>query len=191
MSEKITNGENTQSRGLTSAGVLGRGRGDAAVRIGFGVIWAIAAWLKWQPSFRTTFLPNMISTAAGQPHWLAPWFDFWLRLERPAPGVWVYLGAIAETAIAIAVILGFARRAVYIGGALYSGLVWATAGGFGAPYAQGATDIGPAIIYAVVFCALLVILEHGLGSRFAVDAAIARRLLWWPRIAGPSGLHPS
>ncbi len=157
-----------------------------AVRIAFGVIWGIAAWLKWQPGFRATFLPDMIATATGQPHWLAPWFDFWLRLERPAPEVWAYLGAIAETLIAIAVLLGFARRAVYIGGALYSLLIWCTAGGFGGPYTQGATDIGPAIIYAVVFCALLVMLEHGLGGRFTLDAAIARRVPWWPRIAGPS-----
>lgn len=157
----------------------------AAVRIVFGVIWGIDAWLKWQPGFRATFLPNMIATAAAEPHWLAPWFDFVLRLERPAPAMGAYLGAAVETVIAITLIVGVARRAVYVAGAIYSLLVWTTAGGFGAPYTPGATDIGPSIIYAVVFCALLVMLEHGLGNRFALDDTLVRRLPWWSRLAGP------
>lgn len=109
----------------------------AAVRIVFGVIWGIDAWLKWQPGFRATFLPNMIATAAAEPHWLAPWFDFVLRLERPAPAMGAYLGAAVETVIAITLIVGVARRAVYVAGAIYSLLVWTTAGGFGAPYPPG------------------------------------------------------
>lgn len=157
----------------------------AALRIVFGVIWGIDAWLKWQPGFRATFLPNMIATAATEPHWLAPWFDFVLQLERPAPAMGAYLGAVVETVIAITLIVGVARRVVYVGGALYSLLVWTTAGGFGAPYPPGATDIGPSIIYAIVFCAFLVMLEHGLGNRFALDNALVRRRPWWSRLAGP------
>jgi hypothetical protein len=40
----------------------------------------------------------------------------------------------------------------------------------------------------MVFLALLVMLEYGLGRRLALDAAIARRLPQWSRIAGPSAL---
>lgn len=158
-----------------------------AVRIAFGVIWAIDAWLKWHPGFRATFLPNLIIAAEGQPNWLAPWFDFWIRLQRSAPDGWAYLAATVETLIAITVILGVGRRAVYFGGALYSLTIWCTVEGFGGPYTLGATDVGTAIIYVVVFCALLVILEHGLDNRFTLDTAIARRIPWWPQIAGPVG----
>jgi uncharacterized membrane protein YphA (DoxX/SURF4 family) len=157
----------------------------AAVRIIFGVIWAIDAWLKWQPGFRATFLPNMIATAGAAPHWLKWWFDFVLALERPAPAVFVYVGRTVETLLAIALILGVGRRVVYAGGALYSLLIWCTADGFGAPYGQGATDIGPGIIYAMVFLTLLVMLEHGHSSHLALDGTIVRRVPWWSRIAGP------
>jgi uncharacterized membrane protein YphA (DoxX/SURF4 family) len=157
----------------------------AAVRIIFGVIWAIDAWLKWQPGFRATFLPNMIATAGAAPHWLKWWFDFVLALERPAPAVFVYVGRTVETLLAIALILGVGRRVVYAGGALYSLLIWCTADGFGVPYRQGATDIGPGIIYAMVFLTLLVMLEHGHSSHLALDGTIVRRVPWWSRIAGP------
>jgi uncharacterized membrane protein YphA (DoxX/SURF4 family) len=173
--------------GKTSAASLKRRESAAAaVRVAFGLIWAIDAWLKWQPGFRATFLPNLVSTAAAEPHWLAPWFDFVLRTVHPAPDMWAYLPAIVETTIAITVTLGVGRRVVFIGGVVYTLLIWSTGEGFGVPYGQGATDIGPAIIYTVVFCALLVMLEHGLGNRLALDTVIAHRLPWWRLVAGPT-----
>ncbi|MBS4728682.1 hypothetical protein MSM1_10180 [Mycobacterium sp. SM1] len=158
-----------------------------AVRIIFGIIWAIDAWLKWQPGFRTTFLPNMITTAGAEPHWLAPWFAFVLRVLRTAPHVWPYLAAGVETTLAITLLLGVGRRAVYAGGAVYGMSIWCTADGFGAPYGPGATDIGPGIIYALVFVSLLVMLERGHGGHLALDAVLVRRVPWWSRLAGPVG----
>lgn len=164
------------------------GTAATALRLAFGLVWAIDAWLKWQPGFRATMLPSMVTAAQGQAHWLMPWFDFWIRLMRPAPGLWVDLIALTETAIAILLLTGLARRAVYIGGALYSLSIWSTAEGFGGPYnaSAGATDVGTSIVYVLVFLALLVKLEHGLDRRLALDTAIARRVPWWPRIAGPA-----
>ncbi len=155
------------------------------MRIAFGIIWAVDAWLKWQPGFRATFLPNMISTADAEPHWIKWWFDFVVALERSAPALFVYIGAVTETLLAITLILGFARRVVFVGGALYALTIWCTADGFGAPYGPGATDIGPSIIYAMVFLALLVMLERGHSSRLSLDAAIVRRFSLWSRLAGP------
>ncbi|WP_343600505.1 DoxX family protein [Mycobacterium sp.] len=157
----------------------------AGVRIVFGIIWAVDAWLKWQPGFRATFLPNMISTAAAEPHWLNWWFDVVLALERPAPALFAYIGAVTETLLAIVLVLGLARRLAFAGGALYSLAIWCTADGFGAPYGPGATDIGPGIVYAMVFVTLLVMLEHGHSSHLAVDAAIAPRVPWWSLLSGP------
>ncbi len=157
----------------------------AGVRIAFGIIWAVDAWLKWQPGFSATFLPNMISTADAEPHWIKWWFDFVLALERPAPLVFVYVGAITETLLAITLILGVARRLVFVGGALYALAIWCTADGFGAPYGPGATDIGPGIIYAMVFLTLLVMLEHGHSSHLALDAAIVPRFPQWSVLSGP------
>jgi uncharacterized membrane protein YphA (DoxX/SURF4 family) len=162
-----------------------RGWPETVIRVAFGAIWAVDAWLKWQPGFRATYLPNLESVAAGEPRWLAPWFHFWLSLERPAPPMWAYLGATTETLLAIGVLLGVARVGIYVGGACYALLVWTTAGGFGGPYEPGATDIGPSVMYAVVFCALLILGAHGVDGGWNLDAVLLRRLPWWYRVALP------
>ena len=140
------------------AGSIRTETGATALRIAFGVAWAVDAWLKWQPGFRVTMLSSMVATAQGQAHWLRPWFDVWIHLMQPAPGLWVDLIALTETVIAVLLLIGLGRRAVYLGGALYSLGIWSTAEGFGGPYTAtaGATDVGTSIIYVLVFLALLV-----------------------------------
>lgn len=167
---------------LGAGAPAGRAWPEAAVRVTFGVIWAIDASLKWQPGFRATIVSSLAATAAGEPHWLAPWFDLWLRLQRPDPWAWAYLVAVTETLLAACVLLGVARKLVYAAGAAYALIVWSTADGFGAPYGPGATDIGPAIIYSVVFCALLTMGAQGAAGRYSLDTLIARRVAWWHRL---------
>jgi hypothetical protein len=52
-------------------------------------------------------------------------------------------------------------------------------------FLQGiATDIGTAIIYAVVFLALVALDARGKGTRpYSLHAVIERRLPWWRRLA--------
>jgi len=53
--------------------------------------------------------------------------------------------------------------------------------GFGGPYVPGTTtDVGAAIIYSLVSCALLLV-DAG---RMSVDRLIAARIPAWRRIAG-------
>jgi hypothetical protein len=49
----------------------------SAIRITFGVIFAIDAYLKWLPSFTSSFQGQVTGAAQGQPGWLMPWFHFW------------------------------------------------------------------------------------------------------------------
>lgn len=42
----------------------------SAVRVGFGLIWAIDAGLKWQPGFRADYMSTLMGQAQGQPGWL-------------------------------------------------------------------------------------------------------------------------
>lgn len=61
--------------------------------------------------------------------------------------------------------------------------------GFGGPYSSSSTDIGTAVIYAVVFIGLLA-LDYETGpSDFCLDHLIERRVSWWHCIAefGPRG----
>ena len=48
-----------------------------ALRISFGVVWAIDAALKWAPGFRTGYMDAIRGAGDGQPGWLHPWFNFW------------------------------------------------------------------------------------------------------------------
>jgi uncharacterized membrane protein YphA (DoxX/SURF4 family) len=155
----------------------------SAVRIGFGVIWGIDAALKWKPGF-VNGLQGMVSEAgAGQPSWLHGWFHFWDSAIRPHPHAWAYGIAALETLIALALILGFARKLTYLVTIVTGVGIWAVAEGFGGPYTATSTDIGTACIYAVVALALLVLsLECG-PSRLSVDHLIEKRVSWWHWIA--------
>jgi nitrite reductase (NO-forming) len=94
-----------------------------------------------------------------------------------------YLVAVVETLIALALIAGFARKITYISAIVFSLLIWATAEGFGGPYTSGASDIGTAIIYAVVFAALLALSYYAGPSRYSADYYIEQKVSWWWRIA--------
>jgi len=155
----------------------------AAVRVAFGMVWLADAALKWPAAYRTNFLDQFRTGAQGQPRWLHPWFHVVVRLVSPRIALFAYGTAVLETLLALALIAGFARKFTYIGGAIYSVLVWATAEGFGGPYSGSSTDIGAAIIYAVVFLALLVMDARSETSRYSVDGLIERRWPGWHRVA--------
>ena len=155
----------------------------AAVRVGFGIIWAIDAGLKWRTSFRAGYLGMLSDASKGQASWLHPWFTFWIDLQRPHVDLFAYLVAALETMIAVALILGFARKVTYITGAVFSLLIWSTAEGFGGPYTAQSTDVGTAVIYALVFLALLAISAQFGPSRYSVDWYLERRYSWWHRVA--------
>jgi uncharacterized membrane protein YphA (DoxX/SURF4 family) len=154
-----------------------------ALRISFGIIWLIDAVLKWLPGFRTGYLSMISGAAQGQPGWLKPWFRFWINLQTPHPDVFVYLVAAAETLIAVAVLAGFARKITYISAAAFSVLIWAVAEGFGGPYTPGASDIGTAVIYAVVFMGLLALMAYAGTARYSVDYYLEKKISWWWKIA--------
>src|SRR5262249_9190522 len=103
------------------------------LRITFGVIWLIDATLKWLPGFRATYMSVIMGEAQGQPGWLQPWFHFWINVQHPDATFMAYLAAVIETLIAIALIIGFARKLTYISAIAFSLLIWGTAEGFGGP----------------------------------------------------------
>ena len=154
-----------------------------ALRIGFGVIWLIDAVLKWLPGFRSDYMDTIMGEAQGQPGWTKPWFDFWTNLQHPDAVFFAYLVASVETLIAVALIAGFARKITYTAAIAFSLLIWGTAEGFGGPYTSGASDIGTAIIYALVFGALLAFAYYEGTSRLSVDYYLELRISWWHWVA--------
>jgi len=155
------------------------------VRVGFGLIWALDATLKWLPGFRHTY-PSMITDAAqGQPGWLSGWFSFWDQGIVHAPTLFAVLIALAETAIAASLILGIAQRVGYSGGIVFALLIWGIGEGFGGPYTSGATDIGAAIMYAVLFAGLWLAVPPTIRAAApALDHTLARHRAWrWTTFA--------
>jgi uncharacterized membrane protein YphA (DoxX/SURF4 family) len=154
-----------------------------ALRIAFGVIWLIDATLKWLPGFKDTYMSTIMGIRDGQPQGLRWWFDFWVNLQHPATTFFWALVATTETLIALALIFGFARKLTYIAAAGFSLIIWATVEGFGGPYTSGASDIGTAVIYAVVFLGLLALNYYAGPSRLSVDYYLERRISWWWKVA--------
>jgi len=153
------------------------------LRIAFGVIWLIDATLKWLPGFRSSYMSVIMGEAQGQPGWLRPWFNFWIRFQHPDAMLLAYLAAVIETLIALALIAGFARKLTYLSAIAFSLLIWGTAEGFGGPYTSGASDIGTAIIYAVVFAGLLMLSYYAGPARYSADYYLEKKISWWWRIA--------
>ena len=154
-----------------------------ALRVSFGIIWLIDAVLKWLPGFRAGYMGAIMGEAQGQPGWLRPRFDIWINFQHPRVTFFAYLVAVTETLIALALIAGFARKLTYGAAIVFSLLIWATAEGFGGPYTSGAADIGTAIIYAVVFAALLALSYYAGPSRYSADYYIEKKVSWWWKVA--------
>jgi nitrite reductase (NO-forming) len=139
-------------------------------RIGFGLIWLIDAGFKWQSGFGHQFRDMINSAGQGQPSWLHWFYTFTHNVFTPHPYVWAYAVASIETLIGLALVLGFARKSTYIVTAITGLGIWAIAEGFGGPYNSGSTDIGAAVMYAVVVLGLLALNYEAGPSRFSVAA---------------------
>jgi uncharacterized membrane protein YphA (DoxX/SURF4 family) len=154
-----------------------------ALRFTFGGIWLIDAVLKWLPGFRAGYAGMISGAGQGQPGWLKPWFSFWTNLQSPHPAFYAYLVAVLETLVALAVLFGVARKVSYIAAAGFSVVIWAAAEGFGCPYASGASDIGTAIIYALVFMCLLTLSIYTGPDIYSVDYYLGKKISWWWKVA--------
>ncbi|TAL90946.1 MAG: nitrite reductase, partial [Rhodanobacter sp.] len=153
------------------------------MRVAFGVIWAMGAALTWAPDFAVHYVGYLHNAAQGQPAWLAGWFALWIGLVTPHAMLFTWLTRIVETTIALALLTGFARKTLYVVGALFSLLVWSTAEGFGGPYTVGANNMGTAISYVLIFVALIAINVRGGRSPYSLDYFIEKRWPRWRRVA--------
>ena len=153
-----------------------RRRGLGLVRIAFGIALAIDAGLKWSSGFFRHFSQYLSDAAEGQPEHIKDWIALWVHIVHANPSLFASAVAIAETLIAIGLILGVFSTLVNVAGALLMFLIWSTAEGFGGPYMPGSTDIGAAIIYILVFAGLFFTRA---GLYIGLDCILARRLGRW------------
>ncbi len=150
-----------------------RHRALGVARILFGLVWGIDAFFKWHPAFFNNFSSYLSGAVQGQASWVVSWLNFWIDLVKGAPSTFGIIVAIAETAIAIGLIFGLFSNVVDVGGGILALVIWSTAEGFGGPYATGSTDVGTAIIYAILFLALF---ATRAGMCMGVDRVLTPRL---------------
>jgi len=143
------------------------------LRIAFGLVWLIDAQFKWRPAFVDHLASYLSGALPGQPAIVQGWIHLWIDVVNVNPVAFAYLVALAETALAVGLILGLFSNLAYLGGAVLALMIWTTAEGFGGPYVVGSTDIGAAIIYVFVF-ALLYLTRAGLSM--GVDRWLGPRL---------------
>ena len=148
-------------------------KGIGLLRILFGIIWGIDAWFKWQPDFINNFSTYLSGAQDGQPLLVHHWIGFWINTVGIDPTLFAYGTAVAETAIAIALILGAFTNLTTVVGVLLAVVIWSTAEGFGGPYGAGSTDIGGAIIYPLVFVGLFL---SSAGLYYGVDRRLTAAL---------------
>jgi nitrite reductase (NO-forming) len=162
-----------------------------AIRAAFGLVWAIDAFFKWQPDFFNNYLSYITGIVSGQPQWLLPWFNLWVKLITPNPNLFAWLTRLAETVIALGLLFGLGRKWIYVFGGLFALVIWAVPEGFGGPYTAGATDVGGGLIYVLVF-GTLIVMDYALGrSPYSVDFYLEKRFPFWGKIvewAPPSAL---
>jgi len=153
---------------------LWRARAIAFLRIVFGLIWAIDAWFKWQPGFISSFTDQITKAKQDQPQGVQSWLSFWAHLVGSNPHFFAYLTAAMETALAVFLILGLLTQLTCLVGIVWSLAIWAIPEGFGGPYKPGdSTDVGTALLYALMFAVLFAIAA---GRYYSIDQWLTPRL---------------
>jgi thiosulfate dehydrogenase [quinone] large subunit len=173
---------NTESKSHTKLDTVALSKRIAAVRIGFGVIWAIDAVFKFEPVFYRSLLSFIKAKDAGEPSWLNPWFNFWYRIIGSNQHLFAIIIIIVEVLISLSLVLGIARRLNYALAALFSFLIWGVGEAFGGPYVTGSTDVNAGIIYVLVFV-LLYFVDGAILPSWSLDTNISKRIPWWHFIA--------
>ncbi len=149
-------------------------KGIGVVRILFGVAWAVAAILKWQPAFIQSFATTVEGASQGQPAIVQVWISLWLNMVHMKPTVFGLLAALVESLLAICFIFGLLTNIAALIGIVWSFIVWSVPEGFGGPYVAGqSTDIGTAFPY-ILLCTLLLLL--GSGRYLGIDRVLSPKL---------------
>ena len=161
-----------------------RQKGIGLLRIAFGLVWLVAAWLKWQLAFQNSFVAQVSGARDGQPALIQAWISFWTTLISANPLLFARFEAATETAIAIFLLFGLFSNLTSIMGLLLSLGIWSTAEGFGGPYMPGqSTDVGTALPYAILFAVLFSI---SAGRYYGMDQWLTPRLGRWSFLASGS-----
>jgi thiosulfate dehydrogenase (quinone) large subunit len=150
-----------------------RQRIAVGVRVVFGCIWAINAWLVWQSAIQDT-LTSYLPGAAVQRS--MAWIGFWLHVVSLNPRLFAFILAAGKASIAIGLLFGILSNLTCLAGILLLLCLYATGGGS----LPGASDNGVLIVYMLVFIGLFL---GNAGGIFGMDRYVASMLGRWSFLA--------
>jgi nitrite reductase (NO-forming) len=156
--------------------LLRRLHGAAAVRIAFGLVWAVDASFKWLPGFihGTTLDDELGAAKTVHTPVLHQWISLWHSVAHAHPGAFAVGTAVVETCIAAGLLFGVLGNLVFVGSAVYALGVWSAAEAFGLPWTEsGITDTGVMAGYVVAPLALMYACA---GTAWSLDARLRPRL---------------
>ncbi|HEY2175978.1 MAG TPA: hypothetical protein VGH85_19400 [Mycobacteriales bacterium] len=158
----------------------------AALRIAFGLIWAVDASFKWLPGFvHGQTLDHELGSAADiHTPVIHQWIQLWHAAASANPAAFAVGTAIIETVIALGLIFGAFSQLVFIGSAVFSLGIWSAAEGFHLPWTKsGITDLGPSVGYIIASLGLFL---AAAGATWSLDTRIRPALGRFAWLAGPS-----
>ncbi|MDA8390255.1 MAG: hypothetical protein M0Z76_05955 [Gammaproteobacteria bacterium] len=128
----------------------------ALLRLLFGAICLINTALEANGPYVAGFLDSIIKREKGQPAVFHQYIHAMAAVVSAlgSDNVAVVM-VVINGLLALSLLTGVALRPFARLGILYNLVLWSTVGGFGGPYTAGATDPGTAIVYALVFLAIL------------------------------------
>jgi nitrite reductase (NO-forming) len=182
-----TTSTRTPAAGALTSPPWPRREGAAAVRIGYGLLWAVDASFKWLPGFiHGQTLGKELGKASNlDAPMLHPWFQMWNSLAGVSPGAFAVGTAIVETLIALGLIFGAFSNLVFLGSAVFSFGIWSTAEAFHLPWSTpGITDLGPSVAYIFASLALF---YAAAGSAWSLDRVLRPKLGRLSWLASPVG----
>ncbi|MCU1684052.1 MAG: hypothetical protein JWQ81_4791 [Amycolatopsis sp.] len=172
--------DSTSSAAVAAGGTTAmsgrRLRGAAAVRIGYGLVWAIDASFKWLPGFvhGQTLSQEFGKASKVTTPGVHQWIQLWHGLAGASPGTFAVGTAIVETAIALGLIFGVFSNLVFVGSAVFSFGIWSSAEAFHLPWSTpGITDLGPSVAYIFASLALLC---AAAGSVWSMDRVLRTKV---------------
>lgn len=155
----------------------------SALRVALGIIWAVIAVETWRPTFAAHLQHYNEVVFQSLSSWLLPWFGTWVVAITPYPTLFLVLARICTTLIALALLLGFARKTTYIAGALLSIPLWTLMEGYTSSQAFGTINLGAAVTYILVFISLLLIERANGTPPYSLDYYINHRWPSWRRFS--------
>ncbi|MCU1664847.1 MAG: hypothetical protein QOI36_5169 [Pseudonocardiales bacterium] len=188
MNAVLHTGEMRQPRSFAAVDPsLRRLHAAAVVRIFFGLLWAVDAWLKWLPGFiHGQTLTHELNPAAVSTPIVHSWVQLWHDVAGVNPGAFAMGTAVIETLIGVALIFGVLCNLTLIVTAVFSFGIWTAPEHMHLPWTTpGNTDLGPSIGY--VFAALA-LFAAAAGATWSVDAVIRPHL---GRLAPLAGSLPA